>query len=100
MKTKMYVLAALLMASMTNVMAEETCTKIWYDGEDWHNQAITYEKNNTLFISKDKFSSAVVGNAIKMETTLKYICTVGIKFFREVIIGIQVMLKIIMFFFI
>ncbi len=66
MKTKFYVLAALLMASMTNVMAEETCTKIWYDGEDWHNQAITYEKDNTLFINRDKFSSAVVGNAIKI----------------------------------
>ena len=66
MKTKFYVLAALLMASMTNVMAEETCTKIWYDGEDWHDQAITYEKNNTLFINRDKFSSAVVGNAIKI----------------------------------
>ena len=66
MKTKFYVLAALLMASMVNVMAEETCTKIWYDGEDWHDQAITYEKNNTLFINRDKFSSAVVGNAIKI----------------------------------
>ena len=66
MKTKFYVLAALLMASMANVMAEETCTQIWYDGEDWHNQAITYEKDNTLFINSDKFSSAVVGNAIKI----------------------------------
>ena len=66
MKTKFYVLAALLMASMVNVMAEETCTKIWYDGEDWHDQAITYDKDNTLFINRDKFSSAVVGNAIKI----------------------------------
>lgn len=66
MKTKIYVLAALLMASMANVMADETCTKIWYDGEDWHDQAITYERDNTLFINKDKFSSAVVGNAIKI----------------------------------
>ena len=66
MKTKMYVLAVLLMASMVNVMADESCTKIWYDGEDWHNQAITYERDNTLFINSDKFSSAVVGNAIKI----------------------------------
>lgn len=66
MKTKFYVLAALLMASMVNVMAEETCTQIWYDGEDYHDQAITYEKDNTLFINRDKFSSAVVGNAIKI----------------------------------
>ena len=66
MKTKMYVLAVLLMASMTNVIADESCTKIWYDGEDWHNQAITYERDNTLFINSDKFSSAVVGNAIKI----------------------------------
>ena len=65
MKTKFYVLAALLMASMVNVMAEETCTKIWYDGEDWHDQAISYE-TSTLFINRDKFSSAVVGNAIKI----------------------------------
>lgn len=65
MKTKMYVLAVLLMASMTNVMAEETCTKIWYDGEEWHDQAISYE-TSTLFINGDKFSSAVVGNAIKI----------------------------------
>lgn len=66
MKTKMFVLAALLMASMTNVMADETCTKIWYDGQDWHDQAITYDKDNTLFINGDQFSSAVVGNAIKI----------------------------------
>ena len=65
MKTKMYILAALLMASMVNVMADETCTKIWYDGEDWHDQAISYE-TSTLFINRDKFSSAVVGNAIKI----------------------------------
>lgn len=66
MKTKFYVIAALLMASMVNVMAEETCTQIWYDGEDYHDQAITYDKDNTLFINRDKFSSAVVGNAIKI----------------------------------
>ena len=49
MKTKFYVLAALLMASMINVMAEETCTQIWYDGKDYHDQAISYE-TSTLFI--------------------------------------------------
>ena len=65
MKTKFYVLAALLMASMINVMAEETCTQIWYDGKDYHDQAISYE-TSTLFINRDKFSSAVVGNAIKI----------------------------------
>ena len=65
MKTKIYVLAALLMASMVNVMADETCTQIWYDGEDYHDQAISYE-TSTLFINRDKFSSAVVGNAIKI----------------------------------
>ena len=66
MKTKMYVLAALLMASMANLMADETCTKIWYDGENWHDQAISYVRDNTLFINRGKFSSAVVGNAIKI----------------------------------
>ena len=65
MKTKMYVLAALLMASMTNVMAGETCVRVYGD-EDWiTKQAISYE-TSTLFINRDQFSSAVVGNAIKI----------------------------------
>ena len=66
MKTKMYVLAALLMASMTNVMADETCVRV-YGADDWKTtQPITYDKDNTLFINGDQFSSAVVGNAIKI----------------------------------
>lgn len=66
MKTKMYVLAALLMASMTNVMADETCDRV-YGADDWStNNPITYDKDNTLFINRDQFSSAVVGNAIKI----------------------------------
>lgn len=66
MKTKMYVLAALLMASMANVMADETCDRV-YGADDWKTtQVITYEKDNTLFISRNQFSSAVEGNAIKI----------------------------------
>lgn len=66
MKTKFYVLAALLMASMVNVMAEETCDRV-YGADDWStNNPITYDKDNTLFINRDQFSSAVVGNAIKI----------------------------------
>ena len=66
MKTKSYVLAALLLASMVNVMAEETCDRV-YGADDWStNNPITYDKDNTLFINRDKFSSAVVGNAIKI----------------------------------
>ena len=65
MKTKMYVLAALLMASMVNVMADETCDRVYGD-DDWiTKQAISYE-TSTLFINGDQFSSAVVGNAIKI----------------------------------
>ena len=67
MKTKMYVLAALLMASMTNVMADETCTKIHPASDKEYDDAVLdYDKDNTLFINRDKFSSAVVGNAIKI----------------------------------
>ena len=65
MKTKMYVLAALLMASMVNVMADETCVRVYGDEEWITKQAISYE-TSTLFISRDKFSSAVEGNAIKI----------------------------------
>lgn len=66
MKTKMYVLAALLMASMVNIMADETCVRV-YGADNWStNNPITYDKDNTLFINRDQFSSAVVGNAIKI----------------------------------
>ena len=65
MKTKMYVLAALLIASMTNVMADETCVRVYGDEEWITKQAISYE-TSTLFINGDQFSSAVVGNAIKI----------------------------------
>ena len=65
MKTKMYVLAALLMASMVNVMADETCVRVYGDEKWITNQAISYE-TSTLFINRDQFSSAVVGNAIKI----------------------------------
>jgi hypothetical protein len=66
MKTKMYVLAALLMASMTNVMADETCTRIYGDEGYIENKAISYEPDGTLFLNASNFSSAVVGNAIKI----------------------------------
>ncbi len=66
MKTKMYVLAALLMASMANVMADETCVRVYGDEKFETNHPITYGKDITLFINGDQFSSAVVGNAIKI----------------------------------
>ena len=66
MKTNMYVLAALLMASMTNVMADETCVRVYGDEKFETNHPISYVRDNTLFINGDQFSSAVVGNAIKI----------------------------------
>ena len=65
-KTKFYVLAALLMASMVNVMADETCTRIYGDEDYSANTAISYEPDGTLFLNASNFSSAVVGNAIKI----------------------------------
>jgi hypothetical protein len=66
MKTKMYVLAALLMASMVNVMADETCVRVYGDEKFETTHPITYDNETTLFINGDQFSSAVVGNAIKI----------------------------------
>lgn len=66
MKTKMYVLAALLMASMANVMAEETCTKIHPASGDVLDVALGYDDYHHLFIGKDKFESAVPGNIVRV----------------------------------
>lgn len=65
MKTKMYVLAALLMASMANVMAEET-TKIHPASGDTYDVALGYNDAHHLFIGKDKFESAVPGNIVRV----------------------------------
>jgi hypothetical protein len=65
MKTKMYVLAALLMASMVNVVAEET-TKIHPASGDTYDVALGYDDNHHLFIGKDKFESAVPGNIVRV----------------------------------
>ncbi len=66
MKTKMYVLAVLLMASMANVMAEETCTKIHPASGDVLDVALGYDDYHHLFIGKDKFESAVPGNIVRV----------------------------------
>ena len=66
MKTKFYVLAALLMASMANLMADETCDRVYGDEKFETTHPITYYNETTLFINGDQFSSAVVGNAIKI----------------------------------
>ena len=66
MKTKFYVLAALLMASLTNLRADETCTRIYGDEYYSANTAISYAPDGTLFLNASNFSSAVVGNAIKI----------------------------------
>ena len=66
MKTKMYVLAVLLMASMANVMADETCTKIHPASGDVLDVALGYDDYHHLFIGKDKFESAVPGNIVRV----------------------------------
>ncbi|MBR3408138.1 MAG: hypothetical protein IKG86_04780 [Paludibacteraceae bacterium] len=66
MKTKIFVLAALLMASLTNLRADETCTRIYGDEDYSANTAISYAPDGTLFLNASNFSSAVVGNAIKI----------------------------------
>lgn len=65
MKTKFHVLAALLMASMVNVMAEET-TKIHPAEGDHFDVTLGYDDANHLFIGKDKFESAVPGNIVRV----------------------------------
>ena len=74
MKTKMYVLAALLMASMTNVMAGDWKSILYPTpeaaGTDADNRTKDFaltgyaEWSNGCFISKDFFSDAVPGNEI------------------------------------
>lgn len=69
MKTKLYVLAALLMASMTNVMADdELITQIYPTSGDWAEFVLNGWDSDTkgLFISKAQFSDIEVGNAIKL----------------------------------
>ena len=63
MKKKFYVLAALLMASMMNVMADD----ITIFSE---SKALSYDKDNTPFISYTQFSSAQAGNEIKITGTI------------------------------
>ena len=62
MKTKFYVLAALLLASMVNVVAEDITI---FSG----SRALSYDNEgneSTLFISYTQFSSAQAGNEIKI----------------------------------
>lgn len=68
MKTKFYVLAALLMASMVNVMAEEKVVihPSNYPDPTTQDVPLGYDNNNHLFIRKDKFESAVPGNIIRV----------------------------------
>lgn len=68
MKTKFYVLAALLMASMVNVMAEN---KVVIHPSDYptpttEDVVLGYDDTHHLFISKDKFESAVPGNIVRV----------------------------------
>lgn len=65
MKTKFYVLAALLMASMTNLRADEEISL--YPG----THIIGYKGNQGLFIGRTSFSdnSAVAGNIVRIEGT-------------------------------
>jgi len=65
MKTKMYVLAALLLASLTNLRADEEISL--YSG----GHSIGYKGNQGLFIGLASFSdnSAVAGNIVRIEGT-------------------------------
>ena len=66
MKTKFYVLAALLLASMVNVVAEDITI---FSG----SRALSYDNEgneSTLFISYTQFSSAQAGNEIKITGNL------------------------------
>lgn len=65
MKTKFYVLAALLMASMTNLRADEEISL--YSG----GHSIGYKGNQGLYIGRTSFSdnSAVAGNIVRIEGT-------------------------------
>lgn len=67
MKTKMYVLVALLMASMTNLRADDEEISL-YSG----THSIGYKGNQGFFIGRTSFSnnSAVAGNLVRIEGTL------------------------------
>ena len=67
-KTKFYVLAALLMASMTNVMAEDKVVihPSDYPTHETADIALGYNEDHHLFIGKDKFVSAVPGNIVRV----------------------------------
>lgn len=70
MKTKFYVLAALLLASMVNVMAEDKVvihpSDYSYPDNTTYDVALGYDNAHHLFISKDKFVSAVPGNIVRV----------------------------------
>ena len=70
MKTKFYVLAALLLASMVNVVAEDKTVihprDYSYPTKTTEDVILGYNEANHLFIGKDKFVSAVPGNIIRV----------------------------------
>ena len=70
MKTKIYVLAALLMASMVNIMAEDKIVihPSDYPTHETEDIVLGYNEAHHLFIGKDKFvsASAVPGNIIRV----------------------------------
>ena len=68
MKTKMYVLAALLMASMATVMAENKIVihPSNYPDPTTEDVSLGYNEEHHLFIGKNKFVSAVPGNIIRV----------------------------------
>lgn len=70
MKTKFYVLAALLMASMVNIMADDDVKRkqVYPTSGDWAEFVLNGWDSDTkgLLIDKDQFSDIEVGNAIKL----------------------------------
>lgn len=66
MKTKMYVLAALLLTGALNAIWAETKVKIYPEVGADLEKALGYDDKTHIFVSKDKFESAVPGNIVRV----------------------------------
>ncbi len=66
MKTKFYVLAALLLTGALNAILAETKVKIYPAGEGVLAKDLGYDDYTHIFVSKDKLESAVPGNIIRV----------------------------------
>ena len=66
MKTKFYVLAALLLTGALNAILAETKEKIYPAEGGTLDKALGYDDKTHIFVSKDKFESAVPGNIVRV----------------------------------